>query len=352
MDMYDYELRELPMNQDPVEELVCMSSSELCSIVLEREPYIVDGLLKKGLAVLAGSPKVGKSWLVLQLCMQIARGEPFWGLKTRGGDVLYIALEDSAERLQRRLMTITEEASDRLQLCLGCSALGDELERELGSYSRSHPDLRLVVIDTFQMIRGKVAQMSYANDYSEVSRLKSLADSLKICILLVHHTRKLGDTDSFNEISGTNGIAGSADTLMVLKKPKRASRSATLTCTGRDIGDRELKLEMEPDTCLWKCVSSTDDMGAKPLAPELTELLEYIKRVRYFDDTHAVFKEQLEAFTGHPVDIRVLKRYMNLDRFRLEDEGVYFNDRKIGNSRGVTIIYKEPADRPQNVDVR
>ena len=183
--------------EKPARELETFGSEELCGKVLERTDYIVDGLLSEGLAVLAGSPKVGKSWLVLQLCMSIAMGEPFWGLGVKRSEVLYIDLEDSEQRMQRRLLTVSEDHTDRLHICLECSPLGDELEREIGSFVIKRPELRLIVIDTFQMIRPKVSQMSYANDYADTARLKRMADDMGVCILLVHHTRKLGDSDRY-----------------------------------------------------------------------------------------------------------------------------------------------------------
>ena len=277
----------------------------------------------------------------MQLCMQIAKGEPFWDLRTKRSEVLYLALEDSEQRMQRRLLTITDSPSANFCIALECSPLGDELARELGSYARSHPELRLIVIDTFQMIRPAVSQMSYANDYKDVSRLKSMADALGICILLVHHTRKLGDSDSFNEISGTNGIAGCADTLMVLKKEKRTSRKATLTCTGRDIEDIELELVMSPEDCVWLCEQGCESMCEQPMPEELRELAAFIKSKGMFTGLNSDLKEELEKFTGHQVNIMKLKRVMGIFRYELEDMGVYFDNVKKNGARGIEMVYRD-----------
>ena len=328
--------------QDPRTPLYTLTGEELAEYRFKRVKWVVEDLLSPGLVVLAGSPKVGKSWFVLQLCMCVAKGEPFWGLKTRAGTVLYYALEDGEQRLQKRLYTVTDEASPQLYFAMHCSSMADdlELEREVGSFFMSHPDLRLIVIDTFQMVRDGSQQMSYANDYSDVARLKRLADALHICILLVHHTRKLGDSDRFNEISGTNGISGSADTLMVLSKEKRTDRTATLCITGRDIEDRELTLTLDKN-CLWRCDSPLSEYHQTVELPQgLHSVIALMKQLQRFEGSNADFAAQLSRFTNKNVNAQTLKKSMNRYRYELEDEGVQFMSTRTNNRRGLLIIYK------------
>ena len=218
-------------SDDDVEELDTLTADELMHLYFPKKEFIVSTLLTPGLAVLAGAPKIGKSWMVLDMCLKIAKGEAFLGQPTRKGSVLYLALEDDRYRLHRRLLRIADEGSDNMRVAHRCSMEPEALERQIQLFIGQHPDTRLIVIDTFQKIRRSVREMSYANDYAEVSRLKSIADKEGVCILLVHHTRKLGDSDYMNEISGTNGIAGSADTLMVLKRT--SALHARLPCHAR-----------------------------------------------------------------------------------------------------------------------
>ena len=109
------------------------------------------------------------------------------------------------------------------------------------------------------MIRNTGSEVSYASDYNEVEVIKKLAEELKITILLVHHLRKQGDSDPFNMLSGTNGLAGGVDTMFVLDKSKRCSTNATLYCSGRDIEDREIELSFDKDSCTWNFVSDSSD---------------------------------------------------------------------------------------------
>ena len=85
------------------------------------------------------------------------------------------------------------------------------------SFLYNHSDTGLVVIDTLQKVRSCDQSGSmYASDYKDVSALKSLADKYGICILLIHHLRKQAASDPFDQISGSNGLMGAADTTWVI----------------------------------------------------------------------------------------------------------------------------------------
>ena len=340
------EYYEGPDLSEPREPLEVLSSAELPALRFKPVRYIVDGLLPPGLAVLAGSPKIGKSWLVLQLCMKIAKGEAMWGNKTRQGAALYIALEDSHARLQKRVNLICDELSPELYFATSCSYLGDELERELVYFVRQHPNTRVIVIDTFQKIRSATAQMSYANDYAEVSRLKQMADELNLCILLLHHTRKMGDNDRINEISGTNGIAGSADTLMVLTKSKRSVKEAELTVTGRDVGDLELKLSMDPQSFIWKCESGMPSASTFDVMPrELEVLVSYIKSLQIYEGSNSALAEAVSQCIGREITAKTLKRQMSRYRMQLEDHGISYMSRRTSTARSVLVVYSRELDK-------
>ena len=331
--------------QEPPIEMIDAESLSVMSI--RRQPFIIDRLLKPGLAILAGAPKLGKSWLVLHMCQQIASGEPLWGLQTVPGAVLYIALEDSRARLQDRIQLITDTPSENLLFATSAPSLADGLEDAICYFKETHPDAKLVVIDTFQKIRSLKKEMSYANDYTETTVLKNLADQLGICILLVHHTRKMGDSDTLNEISGTNGIAGCADTLMVLKKPKRTENKATLYFTGRDITDRELSLELDRETCVWNYISGELPKAA-PMPREVDRIWELMRGIIHFDGSNSDFAAQYSAYYKTDITPAVLKRIMNRYRFELEDRGVTFISLKTNKKRLLSVVYSKTYDNLLN----
>ena len=190
---------------------------ELYKQPIEPIPWVVEDLLAPGLYFLGGSPKVGKSWLALQLCLAVCRGEPFLGFKTKRNEVLYISLEDGPRRLHIRALRMTEKAPAGLHLCSHAHLIGHGLEQQLDQMLAEHPAVKLVVIDTLQKIREATsASPSYSIDYRDASALKAVADRNDICLLVVHHLRKQEDKDPFKQLSGTNGLSGAADGLFLI----------------------------------------------------------------------------------------------------------------------------------------
>ena len=151
--------------------------------------------------ILAGSPKVGKSWLALWLAVTVAKGESIWGMGVKQGTTLYLCLEDSTLRIQNRLFEITEDAPANVHFTTNSDTLGKGLEEQLCAFLAEHPDTVLVIIDTLQMIRSASYDNTYANDYRDLSALKRIADTHGIAILLIHHLRKELADDVFSRIS-------------------------------------------------------------------------------------------------------------------------------------------------------
>ena len=112
-------------------------------------------MLPAGLALFAGPSKAGKSWLTLWLCLQVAQGKPMWGREIEPHTVLYLSLEDTFNRLQKRLLQLvgSEEAPERVVMQTECSSIGQGLEEQLVSFIYQHPDTVLIVIDTLQKVR-------------------------------------------------------------------------------------------------------------------------------------------------------------------------------------------------------
>ena len=218
--------------------------------------FVVDTLLSQGLHILAGSPKVGKSWLALWLAVTVAKGDPVWGMGVKQGTTLYLCLEDSTLRIQNRLFEITEDAPANVHFTTNSDTLGKGLEEQLCTFLSEHPDTVLVIIDTLQMIRGAGYDNTYANDYRDLSVLKHIADTHGIAILLIHHLRKELADDVFSRISGTTAISGAVDSSFTLVEDRRGSGKAALSCIGRDIEYRELTLERNAEN-VWELVSDS-----------------------------------------------------------------------------------------------
>ena len=243
-----------------MKKLDTIDADTLLGIPYEPLSFVVEDLLPQGLHLLAGAPKIGKSWLALWLCLRVAQGEPLWNFATKPCEVLYLCLEDSFQRIQNRLLDLTEDAPSTLHFAVMSQQLHDGLLEQMEQFLREHPATGLVVIDTLQRIRAAGNEPNpYASDYRDIGVLKALADQHRIAVLLIHHLRKMNDDDPMNMISGTTGLSGATDSNFVLRRSKRRENTATLYCTGRDISYRELSLEFDNESHVWNLLS--DDYG-------------------------------------------------------------------------------------------
>ena len=198
------------------------SAAALMAQPLPELHYVVEGFLPQGLALLASPPKYGKSWLAMQLCLAVSQGQPFLGMPTRQATCLYLALEDGRQRLQKRLARLGGQGSRTLYFETKAITLAEGLLAYLESFQARHPDCRLVVVDTLQKVRGEAAPSSsaYAADYADLGALKAYADRQGVCLLVIHHLRKMtDDADPFNRIAGSNGIFGAADPRQARGRP-------------------------------------------------------------------------------------------------------------------------------------
>ena len=244
------------MYKSNIQPLNTIDGETLMSIPMEPLNFVVDSLISQGLHILAGAPKVGKSWLALWLATTIAKGEPVWNLQTKQGTTLYLCLEDSTRRIQNRLFSITDEVPSSVRFCTESNILEKGLEQQLTQFLKEYPDTVLIIIDTLQKVRSVKNDNAYANDYRDLSLLKRIADQHGIAILLVHHLRKEGDEDVFNRISGTTAISGAVDSSFTLVEERRGNGRAKLFCIGRDIEYRELTLERNSEN-VWELVSDS-----------------------------------------------------------------------------------------------
>lgn len=224
--------------------------------------WIVQDLIPAGFTLLASPPKFGKSWMAMDLCISVAIGGNFLGYKCQKAGCLYLALEDSERRLKTRLGKITDQlqAPPGFDFATVAPTLGGGLIDALEGYIKQHPGTGLIVLDTLQKIRNMGGGKDvYGRDYADIGTLKKFADAHNIAVLVIHHLRKMGDdADPFARISGTNGISGAADTMLVLAKEKRGDDTATLSVTGRDVEMRELVLQFDKSFCIWQNLGDAD----------------------------------------------------------------------------------------------
>lgn len=258
--------------------LPTVNLEELFDEVYRDKPAIVENLIYPGTYILAGAPKVGKSFFVAQLAYHIATGQKLWDYEVKQSTVLYLALEDDHRRLQKRMCRMFGvDGTANLHFAITSKKLGEGLEDQLEEFIDKHPNTRIIIIDTLQKIRqGGNDTYSYANDYECVGNLKKFADQKEICLLIVHHTRKQQASDKFDMISGTTGILGCADGAFILQKEKRTDSTATLDIVGRDQCDQKLYLVRNQEKLFWDLDHAETELWKAPPDPIVLKISEFI----------------------------------------------------------------------------
>lgn len=230
--------------------------------------WVIPDILPEGAYLLAAKPKVGKSWLALQLCVAVVGEQAIFGKLASGGAALYLALEDNDRRIQRRLakqidgLLLDPACLDRLHFETQWRR-GDEGAADLAVWIEQHPDCRLVVIDTLERIRPARGSSGavYAEDYAAIKPFKDLSDRYGVTLLIVHHTRKGDSDDPLEQVSGTLGLTGSADGVLVLTKPRGEARGE-LHLIGRDIEQEgAFVVEFDADRCQWSMVGEAHQVA-------------------------------------------------------------------------------------------
>jgi hypothetical protein len=249
---------------------------ELYDARFPRPKWIVPELLPTGLASLAGRPKVGKSWLALQLAAAVAWGGRFLDQDVEHGPVLFIALEDPPRRLRERLRRLRVERGAPIQFYTEWPPLNPGaggLEELHGCLAEWQP--RLVVIDTLARSFGRrIEWNSVSEATAALAGLQVVALEHDCCVLAVDHHRKPGALpDVIDGILGSTGKAAVIDTAWGLYKD-RGRRGATLKVTGRDIDERELAVQFDDYTSCWQYMGDANASAPTEAEQEVYELVE------------------------------------------------------------------------------
>jgi len=287
MENTNVEIIELPVSKKKAETIMLLSANELQKQILPPINWIVEGLLPEGLAVLAGRPKIGKSWMALELALTVANGFESMGLfDAKQHDVFYVPYEDNFRRLQGRINKImtgslSKTAPPNLfypQDNFGFPKLNENGILEIEKILDNNSNIKFIVVDTLG--RGiadkrRKDNNAYNADYDLSSALQKLTMERKICILLIHHTRKLDSENVFDEISGTTGLTAGFDTMLVLKKK---DNKHTLYVAGRDVPETEYHLEFDESSCVWKAEQKTGEVKMTVEREEIYDLIKSYNR--------------------------------------------------------------------------
>jgi replicative DNA helicase len=279
------------------------------------EDWFVDELITTGLTIISGSPKVGKSFMALQLAQALDFGGCFLEkFKTRKCDVLYCALEDTPKRIQKRLQKQGFTVFNGSRLETKRRTVGS-----LRAFLKANPNFRVVIVDTMQ----KMLQVEKGNGYSDsvmaTAPLKSIADDLDVAIIAITHNRKGCeiDMDHVESIIGSIGFAATADTAITMRR-KRGESQANIKVTGRDVEDAAYTLSWNADICSW---SVAERVAMKPALPEAQQAIIDLLESEARDFTTA---EVVEA-TGKsaPATSNILKRLQEAGHIESPGRGLW-----------------------------
>jgi len=224
--------------------------------------WVIDDLIPDGLTMLAGKPKLGKSWLMLDAAVAVARGGFVLDRKCAQGDALYAALEDNERRLKGRMAKVCAlgDWPDRLTFWTEMNRVEEGGLDQLREWIEGAANPRLIVIDVFSKIRRSKGHSEgiYDADYLAAAPLKKLADETGVAIVVVHHLRKMAaDGDPLDMVSGSTGLTGAMDTILVLN---RGSDGVTLYGRGRDIEEIESAVQFDRQTCRWSMLGEASEV--------------------------------------------------------------------------------------------
>lgn len=310
-----------PLYPTPGQLRTSWTAAELMATEFPEPRWAVPGILAEGVNVLAGPPKVGKSWMSLGLALSIAAGGTAFNLiEVEAGPVLYLALEDTPRRLKTRMGKLLGDQSPPrgLTLATTCPTLPEGGDTAIAGWLDRHRNARMVVLDVFAKIRGTTpaGMTAYQADYTAVSRAKRIADDYGITLVLVHHVRKLAADDFLAEVSGTNGFAGAADAVLVLKRGRNAA-DGILQITGRDVDEAEYALTFHPDTGAWHLLEGP---ATDHLLPDTRATI-----LRYIRDHPATGPTAIATGTGLERELvkKTCQRMADDGQLRAETGGKY-----------------------------
>ena len=293
-----------------------MTCGQLLSAVFPPPTWIIPDILIAGLTILAGAPKLGKSWLALAMGAAVGSGGAVLGsYRVERRRALYLALEDTPRRLQTRLAKIGADPTSRLDLFTEWRR-GEEGIADLDAWLTENPESKLVLIDTLAKFRGRPepGESLYDSDYRLTGAIKSLADKHEVAIVCVHHVRKMASADIMETVSGSNAINSAADSTWILART-RGEADASLFITGRDVEEQSLALRFDADCGTWTAIG---DAAEYAMSSDRREILDLVRK------NPMKPKAIADALCKNQSTIRnLLAKMVKVDELRADSDGRY-----------------------------
>lgn len=297
-----------------------ISAAALMAKQFEPVNYVVPGLLAEGATLFGGKPKIGKSWMAYDFALAIASGRPVFGkIAITQGDVLYLALEDSERRLKSRLLKKgVRHPPERLTLATEWPGLDAGCIAELEAWADAVERPTLIIVDVLKMVRGvtRPGESLYDADYRALTGLATFARNRGIAVMIVHHVRKMESEDPLESLSGTNGLTGAADTVMVLTRDI-GTGNCILYVRGRDIEESEKAVRFVPEIGTWELLGTADEVGRTTERESILAVLRNSEKPLSAREISDILDKNYDAVR------RTLSRMAHAGEVRKEGRGTY-----------------------------
>lgn len=262
-------------------EIKTIDAATILTIEYPPIDWIIEDHLAPGLTFLVGKPKVGKSWLALQLALSVLTGGKMFDKDVKAGRVLILALEDNERRLSDRMKKQNWKVKPGMVDFLMADSFRDQISAlNAGGGKRllkfiEKKKYRLVIVDTFsRAIQGD--QLDPAEMTGAVGSLQQYALSKGIALVIVDHMPKNSQSQNpIDHVYGSVAKAGVTDALWGLYKEQGKS-GAKLAITGRDVPENELKLAFDTRGFFWHSEGNAYDVEMTARRQEILEALKIL----------------------------------------------------------------------------
>lgn len=262
----------------PLAALKPLTAYELSQLDIPEPDFLVDGVLPEGASLLASKPKVGKTLLAMGISLAISTGEDAYGTSgVTQGRVLFLALEGDRRGMKRRLARMLDgrEAPKNLDIVTHFPPLPDGGIDLLRKYVAAFPETRLIVIDTLKRVRGrgKLGRNQYDEDYEALAPLAEFYNDTHTSVLVIHHLNKRTDGDDLDTVSGSTGLTGAVDNILLMKKTPASLPDATLHLIPREEEETELALRFDQKRNLWTFEGYADAFASTAERQQIVDVL-------------------------------------------------------------------------------
>jgi hypothetical protein len=345
-------------NDQPDWSLGTLTAKQLQSMQFSPISWIVPKIIPaEGVTLLCSKPKFGKSWLVYDLCIACTTDRFTLGtIKPKQGDVLYLALEDSKRRLQRRLAkllpTFGSAWPDKLLLKTEWRRLhegGVDDVRAWHTHTKSVGGKPImVVIDVLAKVRKPIGKSQlYEADYAALADLTKLANELGLAIVVLHHTRKMAADDLVEMVSGSFGVSGAADTILVMANKPNGD---VLDIRGRDVESAEMAIEFDKRTCRWRVLGNAKEVHVSSQRAKVIAALQETgsaMTITALMDATGMKRNPLEILLGRMVRDGAIKRIGKGQYARTDYMSPATDDppseEKLGRKRSRSVASVQPS---------